>query len=215
MRSQNMETLTLAENPSDTLTDTVLNRWEHDGVKSRHMDRNEIKHLAIYFLKMCREQELDYQTFDFCTLIDSNLTPLENRQQIIYELGEPQEQKEKEAFSQLNTKMQDDYGITLTKQFKPITELEQKNLELQEKNRKIATMLKKAEEEKHRLIQIQTQPKNIETLPPPPQPTEPPPPALVYTQEELLLILQHHKAKSSMAKIVCTKIFKAIKWVLI
>lgn len=180
--------LTLAENPTDTLSDMVLERWSHDGIKSRHLDRNELKRLANYFLKTCREQNIDYQSIDFYSLLDSNNTFLENRQQIIYELGELPSTKEAEAVNSFIERAKEDYGITINKKFKPVQELEEKNIELQEKYKKTEAMLKQALTQQPK-INIQQQPQQ--------QPIEK---AITYTQEELNEIIEYLQKPKKQSK---------------
>jgi Mg2+ and Co2+ transporter CorA len=81
--------IALSENQADKLTDKLWERWQKDGIHSRRMTYLEVHNLAEYFLKVCKQQEKDYQEFDFYTLIDSNLNFYENRAEINNQLDQP------------------------------------------------------------------------------------------------------------------------------
>jgi hypothetical protein len=140
--------LTLNENPAEKLASDLWESWRHDGINPRNKTYLEIKRLADHFLKICREQEIDYKQHDFSVLIDSNLNYYENQAEIENALSASTEAFETaEAFQELNDKLKEDYGITVTKSLKPVTELEQKNKELTETNKRLEAMLRQAEEE--------------------------------------------------------------------
>jgi hypothetical protein len=140
--------LTLNDNPAEKLANDLWESWRHDGINPRKKTYLEIKRLADHFLKICREQEVDYKQHDFSVLIDSNLNYYENQAEIENALSATTEANETaEAFGALNDKLQEDYGITVTKSLKPVTELEIENKELAATNKRLETMLRQAEEQ--------------------------------------------------------------------
>jgi hypothetical protein len=175
--------LTLNENPAEKLASDLWESWRHDGINPRGKTYLEIKRLADHFLKLCREQEIDYKQHDFLTLIDSNLNYYENQAEIENALSASTEAFETaEAFQELNDKLQEDYGITVTKSLKPVTELEQKNKELAETNKRLEAMLRRAEEQA-------VKPKII--IQPTQKPAYPTLEVIQYTQAELKEIIEY------------------------
>jgi DNA repair exonuclease SbcCD ATPase subunit len=151
--------LTLNENPAEKLASDLWESWRHDGINPRNKTYLEIKRLADHFLKICRDQEIDYKEHDFNMMVDSNLNYYENKAEIENALnGTTEAVEEAEAFSELNDKLKEDYGITVTKSLKPVTELEEKNKDLAATNKRLKTMLEEAEAKKHQEIPISLEP---------------------------------------------------------
>ena len=178
--------LTLNENPAEKLAQQLWDSWSHDGINPRGKTYLEIKRLADHFLKLCREQEVDYKQHDFSVMIDSNLNYYENQAEIENLLSATTEANETaEAFGELNDKLQEDYGITVTKSLKPVTELEQKNKELAATNKRLESMLREAEEASFKAKAI------IQPLMQPVKPAYPNPEVIQYTSAELKEIIEY------------------------
>jgi hypothetical protein len=95
--------LTLGENPKEVLTNIVWEKWELAGYTKQPYALTwlEISHLANFFLKICREKNIDYQSYDFSTIIDYKLNYEENKSTIVETIGEPEAIEEKEAANKL------------------------------------------------------------------------------------------------------------------
>jgi hypothetical protein len=188
--------LKLCDNPVDTLTQGVWDGWKTNGVKTK-LTWLEVHKIAEHFLKICRDQDQDYQAHDFSMIVDSNLNYYENLSEIENTLnGTTEAIEEQEALGELNDKLQDDYGITVTKSLKPTTELEQKNKELAATNRRLEAMLRNAEEQaKKPTVPI---PKPLEPAQIQQQKQE----TILYTPEELAEIIEYlqHKKPTQQPK---------------
>jgi hypothetical protein len=219
-----MTTTQLCEDPTRTLTDKIFNAWSKAGYTNRPYALTwlEVNNLTKYFLKICREINRDYQEFDLSNILDHTLTYYENQAQIENELGGLNSDSDKEYYNKLLDEVEPE--------LKTMEQLEEKNAELERKNKKIQTMLKQAEANRQ-------QPKITIPTPPTLKLVEQPQPALIiempkpevfeptsnqYTQTEIAEIIEYlqtrsrQKQKSDNAlKIAVTTIFKAIKWMLI
>lgn len=186
--------LTLSENPQEALTNSLWQKWKDAGYTEQPnaLTWMEVSNLVKFYLKICRQTEQDYRDFDFENLLDHKLTYYENLSQIENTVGHPEEAQEQEALSELNAKLQQDYGITVNKNLKPTTELEQTNKDLKNQNRKISAQLETALKDKADLEQklkhptepqiivkevpvikeVQVIKEVIRELPPPPPPME-------------------------------------------
>ncbi len=73
--------MTINETVEDTLTNSLWQKWKQQGTQTK-MTWLEIQKLACALTKMSREQNLDYQAFDFQAIVDSKLNYYENLSQI-------------------------------------------------------------------------------------------------------------------------------------
>jgi hypothetical protein len=151
----------VAEPIEDKLAQDIWEDWQQKN-QTRYWKYFEITGLTKQFIKMCREQQRDYREFDITKTLDSHLTYEEN-QALINKLffGDQNILSEQEAFNELNEKLAEDYGLTVTKSLKPTSELEQTNKELQkEKTLLKETLLltqKQKEEITAELIKLKNQ----------------------------------------------------------
>jgi|WetSurMetagenome_2_1015567.scaffolds.fasta_scaffold117070_2 hypothetical protein len=135
-----MTLVTLSENTADHLADRVWQQWEKTGIKSRYMTYLEVHHIAEHFLKICSEKEIDYQEFDFYTLVDSNLNYYENIAQLDEHpaLGKPISEADKAYMNQIADQAE--------VEIKSIEVLEEEKQKLINKNKKLEKTLKDAKE---------------------------------------------------------------------
>ena len=156
-------TITLSEDTSRTLTDMVLNQWKKDGVKSRFLGWVEIHHLAEHFLKICREQNQDYQAYDFYTMIDSNLFYEENRAQIDNQIGGLLSEKETEATNKLKDYLTEEEMKAYTPQEKTVIEsVETTNKTLTKKLGQITKKLESQQTQQFDTEEIKRQIKQVQ-----------------------------------------------------
>src|SRR5208283_3089355 len=158
-----MTTVTLSESVSDTLTNRVWKTWEHDGIKNRFLTWMELHRLAEHFLKICKEQEHDYQEFDFYTLIDSNLNYYENLAELDNNIAQPKEATEKEASNKLKDYLTEEELKKYTSQERSvIDDITTKNESLDKKLNKLNGKLKAQELQQLDTEEIKKQIKQVQ-----------------------------------------------------
>jgi hypothetical protein len=76
--------LQLSDNPQETLTAKVWEQWQKTGATTRPHSLTwiELNNLTGYFLKTCTAKKLDYQAYDFLSILDSKLNYYENQSAI-------------------------------------------------------------------------------------------------------------------------------------
>jgi hypothetical protein len=112
----------IGENPQETLTNQLWNQWKSYGYTSqpRALTWMELNHLVEYFLKVCREKEIDYREYDFSTLIDHKLNYEENKSILFDTIGNPYSEEEKEAANKLKDYFTEEEMKTYTPQQKTV-----------------------------------------------------------------------------------------------
>jgi hypothetical protein len=146
--------VSLTENPSDGLTNKLWEQWSKDGIHSRYLTWIELNNLAKYFLKICKQKELDYHEFDFYTLIDSNLNFYENRAELDNQLGQP-ETSEKEQYDKLKDYFNEEQAKEFTEQERTtIEDIQQQNQTVEKKLNKVLKTQETTEQFKDQIQQI-------------------------------------------------------------
>lgn len=126
-----MQTL-INKDASEELTNRLWTHWKNNGTNPRGKTWLEIKKLSDHFLKLCRDQERDYQEYDFLTLVDSSLNYYENFAEIENQLG-ASTISDKEYYAKLM-----DEAAPEISALEENEKLEEKNVKLQEKMKKVS-----------------------------------------------------------------------------
>lgn len=124
--------LKLCDNPVETLTASLWEKWQNQGYTKQPnaLSWMEVNNLAKYYVQLCQKTGADYRDFDFETIVDHTLNYYENKSLIENTVGQPQEENSDKALADLNSKLAEDYGITVTKNLKPVGEAEEENKKL-------------------------------------------------------------------------------------
>ena len=124
----------LIENPQENLAKNVWEKYQATSYakKPYSLTYIEFNHLAGFFLKLCQEQNLDYQAFDFSNIIDFKCNYEENKSAIAETIGTPaQNESEKEAYNKLKDYLTEEQLAKYTTEEKSIIEeIQQKNQNL-------------------------------------------------------------------------------------
>ena len=127
--------LTLADNPQETLTGKVWEQWKIASYNDRPNSLTwlEVSNLTKFFLKMCREKNLDYQAFDYKNMLDPTLNYYENQSAIAEAVGEPLSAIEQEAYKQYMDKV----ASEAQDEIETADSLAEKNAKLEQQNKKL------------------------------------------------------------------------------
>jgi hypothetical protein len=127
--------LTLADNPQETLTHKLWEQWKTAGYNDRPNSLTwlEVSNLTAFFLKICREKNLDWQSLDFRNMIDPTLNYYENQSAIAEAVGEPLSAIEQEAYKDYMDKVASEAQTEI----ETAEQLAEKNAVLERQNRKL------------------------------------------------------------------------------
>lgn len=213
--------LTLCDNPAEKLTADLWEKWQNAGYNNHPhaLTWMEVNNLSKFYVQLCKSTGADYRDFDFETLLDHTLTYYENKSLIENTVGQPQEASEQTALAELNSRLQEDYGITIDKKLKPHSELEQTVKSLEQELREVkaqrsqlAEQLKVAPKEVVKTVEVIKEVPVIKTVP-----AQPDPDKVQYSKEELAEILEYmqkrknKKTYNPKLKTACTLTAKAAR----
>lgn len=140
--------LKLCDNPVETLTESLWKKWVSAGYTTQpnSLTWMEVNNLSKYYVQLCQKTGADYRDFDFETILDHTLNYYENKSLIDNTVGQPPEQNSDSALADLNSKLAKDYGITINKQLKPVSEAEAENKQLKAQIRELSASNKELTE---------------------------------------------------------------------
>jgi DNA polymerase III alpha subunit (gram-positive type) len=167
--------LQLSTNPQETITSNIWETWQTAGYTTRPNSLTwiELNNLTGYFLKICTQKQLDYQSFDFKNILDKTLNYYENQSAIDEALGNPVENEEEykkymasiadQAEAEIKTSQQlTEQNQQLEKQNKKLKAKETETIntqqlkdEIKQINQNQAAILNKLEQLPHLAVQIE------------------------------------------------------------